>query len=298
MVDKDVVDGTRKGPQSLGLTAVHNCRDVGATINHYYGEKIMKEGLLFRSGRLDHATPGDMEILTLKTQLTSILDLRTKTERDRVPTKNPNQNPVATVSGAKIYHIPYLSDQYTKKALLSQLPWYRLIQVLFCHFLGLKTTVVRLISTLVIVPLGLKGIAYECLRWLKPEIKETLTILSKESSYPALIHCTQGKDRTGLATLLVLLAILGEGDEEIKAIDHDYMLSNDGLKPVREEMLAEMIPLGYSEESGFADAEEGWVETVVGYIEDEGGIEKYLTNAQITAEEIRSIRECLLVNPS
>ncbi|KAK6497924.1 hypothetical protein TWF481_012318 [Arthrobotrys musiformis] len=287
-----------KGPRGLGLTAVHNCRDVGATVNQYFGKKTMKEGMLFRSGRLDHATPADIEILTSQTNLKSILDLRTKTERERVSTKNPNQSPVAAVPGAKVHHIPYLSDQFNKKALITRLPWYRLIQVIFCHLFGFKTTVVRLISTFALVPLGLKGIAYECLRWLKPEIKQTFAILSEESNYPALIHCTQGKDRTGLATLLVLLTILGEGDEEIKAIDHDYMLSNDGLKGVREEMLKEMIPLGYTEESGFADAQEEWVESVVGYIEDDGGIEKYLTSAQVTAEQIKKIRNCLLVNPS
>ncbi|KAK6529952.1 hypothetical protein TWF281_009102 [Arthrobotrys megalospora] len=299
MADNDTVDGIRPMSQALGLTAVHNCRDIGATINHFFGKKIMKEGLLFRSGRLDHATPADMEILTSKTHLKSILDLRSKTELERVPSKNPdNNNPVAVVSGATVYHISFLSDQYTKKALLSRLPWYRLIQVIVYHVLGLKTAVVRLISTLVIVPLGLKGIAYECLRWLQPEIKQTFTILSDETKYPALVHCTQGKDRTGLVALLVLLTILGEGDPEVKAIDYDYMLSNEGLKGVREEMLKEMVPLGYPESCGFADAEEGWVETVVGYIEDQGGIEKYLSNADVTAEEIRKIRECLLVNPS
>ncbi|KAK6334590.1 hypothetical protein TWF718_010047 [Orbilia javanica] len=298
MANLDNSDGIQKEFRGSVLTGVYNYRDIGATINHYCGKRIMKEGWLFRSGRLDHATPADVEILTLKTQLTSILDLRTQSERDRVPKKDSNQNRVATVPNATVHQIPYLNSQFTKKALLSRLPWYRLIQVLFCHLLGFRTTVLRLTSTLTIVPLGLKGIAYECLRWLKPEIKQTFTILSKQSNYPALIHCTQGKDRTGLATLLVLLTILGEGHEEVKAIDYDYMLSNEGLKPIREEMLAEMTPLGYTEESGFADAEEGWVETVVGYIEEEGGIEKYLANAQVTAEEIKQIRECLLVSSS
>ncbi|KAK6354474.1 hypothetical protein TWF730_008874 [Orbilia blumenaviensis] len=297
MANTDAVDDTRGRSDDLGLTAVHNCRDIGTTINHYFGKKVMKEGLLFRSGRLDQATPADMEILTSKTRLKSILDLRSKTELERASPKKRDQDPVAETSGATVYHIPYLSDQYTKKALLSRLPWYRVIEVLIYHLLGFKTAAVRLISTLVIVPLGLKGIAYECLRWLKPEIKQTFVILSEISNYPALVHCTQGKDRTGLVALLVLLAILGEGDGEVNAIDYDYMLSNDGLKGVREEMLKEMIPLGYPESCGFTDAEEGWVETVVGYIGDEGGIEKYLSSAEVTAEEIAKLRDCLLVNP-
>lgn len=45
-------------------------------------------------------------------------------------------------------------------------------------------------------------------------------LLRKET--PLLLHCTQGKDRTGIAVLLILLAL---GVNE-KQIEYDYLLSN------------------------------------------------------------------------
>ncbi|KAF3928817.1 hypothetical protein AA313_de0200007 [Arthrobotrys entomopaga] len=296
MTDKNNIDSATISVTSLDyrdLTAVHNCRDVGATINRFLGKPIMKEGLLFRSGRLDFATPADLELLTGSTRLKSIIDLRTTTELARVPSKTPDGHPIAVVSGATVYHIPYINDDYTKKALLSKLSWPRFIQVIVYHLLGFKTAVAILLSKLVIVPLGLKGIALECIKWLGPEIKQTFDIFSDETKYPTLIHCSQGKDRTGLATLLVLLAILGDADAQVKAIEYDYMLSNEGLEKLRDEMRKEMAPFGFPDD--FLYAEEGWVETTVGLIQERGGIENYLASVGVTADDIKKIREYLLV---
>ncbi|EWC43728.1 hypothetical protein DRE_07388 [Drechslerella stenobrocha 248] len=289
------------GPNSsltgaASTTAVHNCRDVGQSINQYFGKNVMKEGQLFRSGRLDYATATDMQVLTKSARLQSILDLRTKHEREHQLTAPSGRRPVAVISSATTYSIPYLNDEYIKKALLTKLSWYRLIQLLVCHLLGWGVAAVTILSTYAIVPMGLKGIATECLRWLGPEIKQTFEILSDESNYPALVHCTQGKDRTGLAVALVLLSFLGDGDGAVHAVDHDYMLSNDGLKRVRAEMLQEMLPLGYTEESGFVDAEEGWVQTVVDELGKKGGILMYLASIGVPADQVERIRQHLLVD--
>ncbi|EPS41574.1 hypothetical protein H072_4528 [Dactylellina haptotyla CBS 200.50] len=232
-----------------------------------------------------------MQLLTESTHLNTIIDLRTKTELERVPTKRADGNPVAVVSGATVYNIPYINDAYIRKALLSKLPWHRFIQVIVYHILGFRTAVAKIVSRLVIVPMGLRGIAYECVKWLGPEIQQTFSIFSDESRYPTLIHCTQGKDRTGLAILLVLLVLLGENDAGVKAIDYDYMLSNDGLKGLREEMIKEMRPFGYTDE--FLEAQEGWVEVVVGFIEERGGIEKYLASVGVNADDLDRIRHPL-----
>ncbi|KAK6523996.1 hypothetical protein TWF694_005664 [Orbilia ellipsospora] len=298
MTDETNFNSTESSTASLGyrdLTAVHNCRDVGATMNRFFGKPVMKEGLFFRSGRLDFATPADLELLTGSTRLKSIIDLRTKTELERVPSKTPDGHPIAVVSGATVYLIPYINDEYTKKALLSKLSWPRFIQIIIYHFLGFQNAIAVLISRLVIVPLGLRGIARECVKWLGPEIKQTFDIFSDENKYPTLIHCTQGKDRTGLATLLILLAILGETDADVKAIDYDYMLSNEGLSKLRDEMKKEMAPFGFPDD--FLFAEEGWVEATVELIEERGGIEKYLASVGVTGDDIKKLRENLLIKP-
>ncbi|KAJ6255812.1 hypothetical protein Dda_9422 [Drechslerella dactyloides] len=258
--------------------------------------RVLKEGILFRSGRLDHATEADLQFLVSKSRLRSVIDLRTKTELGLVPTKKGIAS-LTDFPNTTVYHIPYLNDEYTNKALLAKLPWYRVLQLLIYHLLGLRMAIIIVISTYAIVPLGLKGIARECLRYLRPEIRQTFEILSDGSKYPTLLHCTQGKDRTGLATVLILLAVLGDGEDMVRAMDYDYMLSNEGLKLVRDEMLKEMVPLGYTEESGFTDAEKGWVEAVVGFVQEAGGIATYLADIGIGEQELRQIRENLLVNP-
>ncbi|KAF3931279.1 hypothetical protein ABW19_dt0201615 [Dactylella cylindrospora] len=249
-------------------------------------------------GFSDTATQADIELLTQATHLKSIIDLRTDTELKRVPSANPSTDPVATLSDATVYHIPFLNDKFRREVMLGRLPWYRFLQLMVYHILGFKTAVVKLIVKLVLVPLGLRGLALKWLHYFSGEINSVFKILSHEERYPSLIHCTQGKDRTGLVILLILLSILGDDDTEVRAMDYDYMLSNDGLKGVRAEMIAEMEPVGITEASGFADAEEGWVRAVVEYIEDQwGGIDKYLASIGVTGDDIKSVRQNLLVSP-
>ncbi len=57
-------------------------------------------------------------------------------------------------------------------------------------------------------------------------IAEALAILSDPSAYPALFHCSAGKDRTGVLAA-VLLGVLGVPDEIIVA---DYVLSAPAME--------------------------------------------------------------------
>ena len=49
-----------------------------------------------------------------------------------------------------------------------------------------------------------------------------------ESNEPTVFHCTAGKDRTGFAAALILHALGVPRDE----VMHDYMLTNERLKPL------------------------------------------------------------------
>ena len=57
-------------------------------------------------------------------------------------------------------------------------------------------------------------------------ITEALAVLTDPSAYPALIHCSAGKDRTGVFTALVL-GLLGVDDSDII---RDYALSHEAMR--------------------------------------------------------------------
>lgn len=59
-----------------------------------------------------------------------------------------------------------------------------------------------------------------------PMIREGLAVLTDRSAYPAVVHCSAGKDRTGIFTA-VLLGLLGVSPEDIV---YDYALSRDGMR--------------------------------------------------------------------
>ncbi len=60
----------------------------------------------------------------------------------------------------------------------------------------------------------------------KPYIRHAFTILADEGNLPAVVHCTHGKDRTGLLVALLLLML---GVDEA-AVVQDYVLSEEELK--------------------------------------------------------------------
>jgi protein-tyrosine phosphatase len=58
-----------------------------------------------------------------------------------------------------------------------------------------------------------------------PAIAQALELLARQSTYPAMFHCSAGKDRTGVLAALVL-GLVGVPDETIVA---DYALSRQAM---------------------------------------------------------------------
>lgn len=69
-------------------------------------------------------------------------------------------------------------------------------------------------------------------------------LLTIDDGRAALWHCTQGKDRAGMAAVLLLYA-LGADDETVK---QDYLLTNEAYKDLIEENGAKAAELGLNED--------------------------------------------------
>lgn len=172
---------------------------------------------------------------------------------------------------------------------MRKLPWSSSARLIWLMALGYRTEAISILGTQVMAPRGLVGLAEDSLRYSTAEVLAIFKVLSEASSYPVLVHCTQGKDRTGLTVLLVLM-LLGVS---VEAIDRDYVLSQTELLPERKEKLEEIHSIGLPDE--FADCPEDWVTKVCEHIDAEyGGIEGYLTRCGVTPQMQDNVRSILL----
>ena len=108
---------------------------------------------------------------------------------------------------------------------------------------------------------------------------DAVRALARPEGLPALVHCTAGKDRTGVLMALVL-DVLGVGEKTIVA---DYLLSHDRLSTDPGDVLYQHII-----------TEELISGSLVHVRERFGSAEGYLLAHGVSAEELAALREGLL----
>ena len=175
----------------LAFEGIENVRDLGGLLR-LDGAKT-RGGLLLRAGRLNHATDADIRRLA-DMGLAAVIDFRDADEVRRAPDRE--------VPGAVYYNmaaLPNLKDTFRPV----DDPTYTAAEV--------HTDFRRVYRYL-----AQSNEAQEA-------YAAFFRILLASEGRPVLWHCTQGKDRTGVAALLLLTA-LGIDDA---AICRDYMLTNE-----------------------------------------------------------------------
>jgi hypothetical protein len=120
-------------------------------------------------------------------------------------------------------------------------------------------------------------------------VAESLNTLAGGSNLPAVIHCTAGKDRTGVLSAIIL-GLLGVDDEQIMA---DYCLTNQVIGTLGERLRQrpgnEGRPLHLFEaqpaamERALADINGGW-----------GGAEGYVLAQGVSLDTLSQLRSALL----
>lgn len=250
-----------------------NFRDVGAHINYIAGQEVLATGKLFRSARPDAASPADRQRLAHDLKIKTIIDLRTPTEQIEQARKAATVEPAAPaiapkdptkplrIDGIDYKDINFNGDGY-KNALMNKLSYWNFAKLVSLYALGYRKEAISILGTNVMAGRGLAGLAIDSLQHCQKEVKEVFDVLCDPTCYPVLVHCTQGKDRTGLIVLLALM--LCQVNRDLARAD--YRLSGEELAPEREEKLGEIRSIGLPD--SFADCPENWTEEVWVYIEN------------------------------
>ncbi|APA09745.1 hypothetical protein sscle_05g045150 [Sclerotinia sclerotiorum 1980 UF-70] len=291
---KDMYDGQ--------FNNILNFRDVGKTINDFLGQKLMKEGRIYRSARLDDATISDRQRIKDHYGIKTVLDLRTLTEHDKQAKKRAMdiRDPrIVNLNSAlkepmKIPGIEYIEINVNGKGFERSLVWqlspYSLMKLIGLMGLGYRLEAIGILGRQVLQPRGLIGLSFDTIHHCGPELASVLRTYCSPSNYPILAHCTQGKDRTGLTIVLVLFIL----EIPIEAISHDYLMSEEKLLPERESRLKEIHEIGLSDD--FAGCPVDFVEKTYEYLKNSyGSVENYLTTIGFTEDERTALVRELMV---
>ncbi|KAF1963946.1 hypothetical protein BU23DRAFT_93323 [Bimuria novae-zelandiae CBS 107.79] len=282
------------------LKSIPNFRDAGAFVNEQSGQARVKTGLLYRGARPDEATYHDQQKLVSEYKLKTIIDLRTKTEhieqaqkRDAkvkasaaAPQSNDDVAEPLKIPGVTYHEINFNGSAFSRM-LISKLSWREFFKLVGLMAAGYRKDAIKILAPHM-EDMGLVGLAIESLDVCTKEVKQVFDVLAKEESWPVLVHCTQGKDRTGLIVMLLLFLL----QVDVAAIEKDYLLSGPELEAEKPERIKEIESIGLSEQFALCSPET--VRKVHSHLgEKYGGVEAYLRSIGLTQGDLTSIKRTL-----
>ena len=260
--------------QSLSLRSVLNIRDLGGYRTEN-GKKVRRNRLV-RSGSLSSMTPEDAEALRAL-GINTVIDLRTADEVGENPDRNIGafryvSCPLPTVE----------TDQYQRS-------------------IAEKHAVTRdnREKTFYLAEY-LNCVSMEDMYWnvltahdSTESLRKMLSVLLSEDCHSAVLHCTSGKDRTGVAAA-ILLFLLGAALSDIRA---DYYASSVPTFAAAENMAQSLRRQHYSAQEIDAARYFGGIgmnmaENIYGrVVEEYGSADNYLVEElRLTAEQRRALR--------
>lgn len=241
----------------IDFQSISNARELGG-MKTRDGRRV-KKGVLLRTAQLDRVSMEDMALLTEKYAVRHVVDFRDTSETARRPDLD--------IAGAEYLHVPVLRDLPYESRSPDLTP-----EKVFEQF----TLMYRVMAE-----------DEFCARaW-----ERFFRVLLAAKGETVLWHCVQGKDRTGIAALLLLTA-LGVPEEDAR---EEYFLTNISLGREYEQL----------EKNGADERELAFMKVVL-YVFPEcldefissargmyGGLDGYLRRAlKLTDAELDTLREC------
>lgn len=236
---------------------IHNFRELSGYQLRSGG--VIRSAMIYRSGALELMTERDRQWLQEQIRLRRILDLRHPDEL--AGTKGPH------ALADRVVALSIFKETQTQESLIAELN-------------------------------GLYGNGPSPRRYLHyldiggERLAEGFRMFADDENYPVLVHCTAGKDRTGVL-LGMLMDVLGASDEDIA---NEYGLSDASI----DRLIAYLRSSGRALE-GTDDEIRARLSTppdrMAGFIElmreKHGSSEAFFIKQGVTEEEIQKVRDLL-----
>ncbi|KAI9065051.1 hypothetical protein FKP32DRAFT_1610888 [Trametes sanguinea] len=272
LLDPALVATTLTSPPFVSVEGVFNIRDFGAGYGTSRGPARIKPLRLFRSADLARIT--DAGIARLRTLgIRKVFDLRTDVEIAQYRSADK------VIEGVEVVRAPIVHDPWDPREVGKKLKEFAEdeLQTFLTEY---RTLLLSATSSL----------------------EQVLRHLRDHPDIPCLIHCSVGKDRTGVFAAIILM-LLGARDENIVA---DYALSEIGMQPALPLLLDrfQSMPTFRDNWAGTVNMGSSRPETMQAFLDmvrrEFGGVEAYLAKyTSITEDDMRRIRNNYLVsNPN
>lgn len=240
-------------PRRVDLATIGNLRELGGA-RAESGQ--VRPGVLFRSTQLGSASDEDAEVLR-QLGVTTVVDLRTSYELQQAPERR-----IGDYVWLDVLADSQIASQASMEPLFAD-------PKAFEQFLADGTAVAFMRQAYVeFVDLPSARAAYG--RWLRDVA---------DSEGAVLVHCTNGKDRTGWAVAVALLSVGVELDD----VFTDYLTTNDqylgSLAAVFDEVAAKGLDPALLEP--VLGVREEYLQTALDRVESLGGLDAYLALLQV-----------------
>jgi protein-tyrosine phosphatase len=243
------------------MHTIYNFRDFGG-YRTQNGIRL-KKGLLYRSGDLSQASEEDLARLSAL-GIKTICDLRSDRERQVAPDRIPNGSLIT------FFNIPMrpIVDYHARS-----------LRRLFSLMFGKERRMDYIAESY-------KAYREYATGYL-PQIKALLKHISNPNNLPLLVHCSAGKDRTGVVSGLIQ-HILGVSSETIL---HDYLKTNENLGAYIDEIVERLRKLAYfgipwRMYMPLFDARADYLNAAYAQVRDEfGALDEWLRNGLKFSEE-------------
>lgn len=190
----------------------------------------------------------------------------------------------------KTIMVNFAGTKFRKHAVWWPAPFWCKIKLAGLVLAGQKMSAAKLAGVEVMNKKKLEGLYKDFVDYCDQEINEALHILASPGNYPVLVHCTHGKDRTGLVIALALAAV-GVDEEEIF---QDYHKSTEGLRKIHPKMVEELAVNGL--DPCFAETPYETMKATFAYIKGKyKSVETYLDHIGFS-ERSRMLLKVILVD--